>query len=306
MASRQPTAGPVAELKQVVKRYGAVSALRGVDLGLEGGQVLSLLGPNGAGKTTAVKLLLGLTSPTTGAVHVFGGDPRNPVTRRRIGTMLQVGKVPETLTVSEHINQFRAYYPNPMPLAMVLESANLGGLEKRRFGALSGGQRQRLLFALAIAGNPDLLFLDEPTVGLDVEARRMFWSEVRKLVAAGRTVLLTTHYLEEADALADRIVVINQGQVIASGTPAEIKSRAAARRVRCVTRLTLEQVQAIPGVQQARTDRNAVEIFSPRAEPVVAELLSRDPSLTELEVSNAGLEEAFLALTRNPAEAVLS
>lgn len=304
MGSGQKIAGPVAELKQVVKRYGTIAALSGVDLGLEAGQVLSLLGPNGAGKTTAVKLLLGLASPTSGAVRVFGGDPRNPVTRQRIGTMLQVGKVPETLTVSEHINQFRAYYPNPMPLSAVIEAANLGGLERRRFAALSGGQRQRLLFALAIAGNPDLLFLDEPTVGLDVEARRMFWSEVRKLVAQGRTVLLTTHYLEEADALADRIVVINQGQVIASGTPAEIKSRAAARRIRCVTRLSIEQVRAIPGVQQVRGDRNAIEIFAARAEPVVAELLSRDSGLSELEVASAGLEEAFLALTRNPVEVV--
>lgn len=304
MDSRPKRTDTVAELNQVVKHYGPVAALKGFDLEVRGGQVLGLLGPNGAGKTTAVKLLLGLTSPSSGTVRVFGGDPRRPVTRRRIGTMLQVGKVPDTLRVAEHINLFRAYYPAPLPLGALVEAAGLVGLERRRFSALSGGQKQRLLFALAIAGNPDLLFLDEPTVGLDVEARRTFWILVRKLVAEGRTVLLTTHYLEEADALADQIVVLNHGQVIASGTPAEIKSRAAARRVRCVTRLSLSEVRALPGVQDARQDRNAIEVFSSNAEPVVRALLDRDSTLSELEVSNVGLEEAFLTLTRSPEEAV--
>src|ERR1700741_676815 len=171
--------------------------------------------PNGAGKTTAVKLLLGLLQPDSGKVRVFGGDPTNPENRMRTGAMLQVGRVPETLRVREHIDLFSCYYQNPMPAAAVLAAAGLEKLSDRKFGDLSGGQRQRVLFALAICGNPDLLFLDEPTVGLDVEARRTLWVEIRKLVARGKTVLLTTHYLQEADALADRIVVIHQGSIIA-------------------------------------------------------------------------------------------
>ena len=153
--------------------------------------------------------------------------------------MLQVGKVPETLRVREHIDLFSSYYPNPMPLQEVLAAAGLEKLRDRKFGDLSGGQRQRTLFALAICGNPDLLFLDEPTVGLDVEARRALWEEIRRLVERGKTVLLTTHYLEEADALADRIAVINQGEIIAEGTPAEIKAQTSGKRIRCITALSL-------------------------------------------------------------------
>ncbi len=172
-------------------------------------------------------------------------------------------------------------------------------VKDRLFGELSGGQRQRVLFALALCGDPDLLFLDEPTVGLDVEARLILWEEIRKLIARGKTVLLTTHYLEEADALADRIVVINRGTVIAKGTPAEIKAKTAGRRIRCVSRLSLDFVRQIPGVVDVRRDREALEIQAAEAEPVLRELLARDQALSQLEVSSAGLEEAFLALTKD-------
>src|SRR5437879_3505172 len=212
----------VASLDDVSKNYENVRALRGVDFSVRAGEVVALLGPNGAGKTTAVKLLLGLMPPNAGKVRVFGGDPTNPANRMRTGAMLQVGRVPETLRVREHIDLFSCYYMNPMPLAEVLAAAGLEKLADRKFGDLSGGERQRLLFGLAICGDPDLLFLDEPTVGLDVEARRMLWNEIRGLVLRGKTVLLTTHYLQEADTLADRIAVINQGEIIAEGTPAQI------------------------------------------------------------------------------------
>ena len=289
----------VARLTNVSKNYGEIRALRRVALDVHAGEVVAVLGPNGAGKTTAVKLLLGLVAANWGRVSVFGGDPRNAENRMRTGAMLQVGRVPETLRVREHIDLFSSYYPNPLPMAEVLQASGLQGLDKRPFGELSGGQKQRLLFALAICGNPDLLFLDEPTVGLDVEARRVLWDEIRRLVARGKTVLLTTHYLQEADALADRIVVINQGAIIAEGTPSDIKARTAGRQIRCGSSLPIAAICSIPGVLEVRSDRDAFVIRAADAESVVRELLIRDPYVSGLEVSSAGLEEAFLALTQD-------
>jgi ABC-2 type transport system ATP-binding protein len=218
---------PVAELRDVKKRYGPVEALRGIDLAIEPGELVALLGPNGAGKTTAVRILLGLARPTSGEATVFGRPPASYEARLRRGALLQVAKVPETLRVREHIELFSSYYERPLPIQETMEAAGLKGIENKLFGDLSGGQKQRVLFALAICGNPDLLFLDEPTVGLDVEARRALWARIRGFVARGGSVLLTTHYLDEADALAHRIVVINQGRIVAQGTPAEIKTRGA-------------------------------------------------------------------------------
>ena len=289
----------VASLESVTKNYEQIRALRGVDFDVRSGEVVALLGPNGAGKTTAVKLLLGLTQPNSGKVRVFGGDPTNPANRMRTGAMLQVGKVPETLRVREHIDLFSSYYQNPLPLAEVLAAAGLEKIGDRKFGDLSGGQRQRVLFGLAICGNPDLLFLDEPTVGLDVESRRALWDEIRSLVQRGKTVLLTTHYLEEADALADRIAVINQGAIVAEGTPDEIKAKTSGKRIRCITALSLAAVRRLPGVAEVREDRDALEIHTSRAEPVIRELLAKDATLSGLEVTSAGLEEAFLALTQD-------
>jgi ABC-2 type transport system ATP-binding protein len=289
----------VARLSAVGKRYGDISALRAVTLDVRAGELLALLGPNGAGKTTTVKLLLGLASPDAGSVSVFGGDPRHPENRIRTGAMLQVGRVPETVRVREHIDLFSSYYAAPLPLAETVRVAGLQGLEKRPFGELSGGQKQRLLFALAICGNPDLLVLDEPTVGLDVEARRFLWDEIRRVVARGKTVLLTTHYLQEADALADRIVVMNRGGITAEGTPAEIKACASGRQIRCVTQLPIAEVCAIPSVIEVQSDRGSLMIRAADADSVLRELLSRDPQLYDLHVTSAGLEDAFLALTRN-------
>ncbi len=293
------SAATVASLEGVSKNYEDVRALRNVNFTVGAGQVVALLGPNGAGKTTAVKLLLGLLPPNSGKARVFGGDPTNPENRMRTGAMLQVGKVPETLKVREHIDLFSSYYPKPMPLDEVLAAAGLEKFADRKFGDLSGGQRQRTLFALAICGNPDLLFLDEPTVGLDVEARRSLWEQIRRLVARGKTVLLTTHYLEEADALADRVAVINHGEIIAEGTPAQIKAQTTGKRIRCMTALSLPVLLDLPGVTNVKQDRDLVEITAREAEPVVRQLLARDPSLSGLEIISAGLEEAFLALTHD-------
>jgi ABC-2 type transport system ATP-binding protein len=216
---------PVAELRGVTKRYGEVQALRGIDLSIARGELLALLGPNGAGKTTAVRILLGLSEPTAGEAMVFGHHPASQEAKIRRGALLQVAKVPETLKVREHIELFSSYYQKPLPIAETIAAAGLGGIENRLFGALSGGQRQRVLFALAICGNPDLLFLDEPTVGLDVESRRTLWAHIRAFVKRGGSVLLTTHYLEEAEALAHRVAVIGRGRIAAEGTPAEIKAQ---------------------------------------------------------------------------------
>ena len=216
-----------AQFTHVKKSYGMVEALRGLDLTIRPGELVALLGANGAGKTTAVRALLGLSKPTSGEVRVFGGDPREARFRTRIGALLQVARVPETLRVREHIHLFSSYYPNPRPIDEVIEAAGLQGLEKRQFGQLSGGQQKRVLFALALCGNPDLLVLDEPTTGLDVEARRALWRQIRAFIAGGRSVLLTTHYLAEAEALANRVVVIHKGVVMAEGTPQEIKGEAA-------------------------------------------------------------------------------
>ena len=287
----------LAELSDVTKRYGPIDALKPLTLRIGAGRVTALLGPNGAGKTTAVKLLLGLTRPTTGSVRLFGLEPSSRPARQRTGVMLQVAKVPDTLRVREHLDLFRSYYPAPMPMDEALSAAGLEAIANRKYGELSGGQKQRVQFALAICGNPDLLFLDEPTVGLDVESRRTFWQQVRRLAARGCAILLTTHYLEEADALADRVVVLNRGEVVTDATPAGMKALAAARRIRCVTAMPPDRIAAIPGVVSVRQDGAAVEVLTNHAESVSRELLMSDPSLSGLEITGAGLEEAFLAIT---------
>ncbi len=291
--------GCVAKVHSLKKSYGNIVALHNVNLEVRTGELLALLGPNGAGKTTLVHVLLGMARPDAGSVSVFGADPYTGEMQTRVGALLQVGRVPETLKVREHIDLFSSYYPNPLSMDETLAIAGLTEIKNRPYGELPGGQKQRVLFAIAICGDPDLLFLDEPTVGLDVESRRLMWTQIRSLIARGKTILLTTHYLNEADALADRILVLNQGAIIAEGTPAEIKARAMGKQIRCTSRLSLDEVLRVPGVLSAKADRNAFELQVDAAEPVVRELLQRDKWLTDLEVTNAGLEEAFLALTQN-------
>ncbi len=289
----------IAELRNVTKRFGPVSALAGLDLELERGQLLALLGPNGAGKTTAVRLLLGLASPDAGAVRIFGRDPRIRETRTRVGAMLQVGRVPETLRVREHLELFASYYPHPQPFAETVRAAGLEGIEKRLYGKLSGGQKQRVQFALAICGNPDILILDEPTAGLDVDSRRALWRHIRSFVAGGGSVLLTTHYLEEADALADRVVVLNHGAAAAAGTSAEIRQRTACRKIRCITALETDRITQFADAVSVRRDGLFTEIVAPDSDRMVFRLFTEDPHLRDLEVTGAGLEEAFLSITKN-------
>lgn len=317
--AQSPTFTPlqsiVASLSDVTKRYrNGIVALDHLTLELQRGEIVVLLGPNGAGKSTAVKLMMGLTSPTKGQARIFGADPRFAGNRRRTGVMLQVGRAPEMLRVREHIEIMRGYYPRPLPFAEIVRVAGLEGLESRLFGQLSGGQKQRVLFALAIAGDPDLAFLDEPTVGLDVEARRGMWAQIRSLRRNGKTVLLTTHYLEEADALADRIIVIDKGRVICQGTPNEVKAMGSGavttqcgertsapisvvKLLKFETKLKRDRLVTLPGVVQVEGETGFVTVTSSAPELTLRELLALDPGLSGLEVQTPALEDAFLALT---------
>lgn len=298
----------IASLTGVTKKYGAVTALNSLNLDVRAGELLAVLGPNGAGKTTAIRLLLGLSQPDHGNVQVYGGDPTQHVSRTRVGAMLQVAKVPETLKVKEHIALFRSYYPNPLPLPQIIGSAGLEGLEDRLFGALSGGQKQRVLFALAICGNPSLIFLDEPTVGLDINTRHLIWQQIRSLVREGRTIVLTTHYLEEVDALSDRVVVLNRGNIVAQGTSAEIKAQTSQRKISCMTQLSMDAIKAIAHVNNVSHQNDRIEIRTSEAESVLRELFVRDPLLHGLELTNSSLEEAFIKIidTQEQAQEVVA
>ena len=286
----------VAQLVQASKRYGPTLALDGVDLEVRRGEVLSLLGPNGAGKTTAISLLVGLQQTDAGSATLFGMAPTSPIARRRIGAMLQNTSLPETLSVGELIDLFRSYYPRPRTVADIVALAGVGDLLDRRYAKLSGGQQRRAQFALALCGRAELLFLDEPTTGLDVEARETMWRSIRQLVAEGCAVVLTTHYLEEAEALADRVVVIASGRVVASGSVAEVCARVAQRRISCVSSLSLDLIARWPEVHRCSRDGGHIEIVTHDAEMVVRQLLFEDAALSELEVRRAGLAEVFFDL----------
>ena len=293
---------PLVELKGVRKRYGAVEALRGVDLRIGRGEVVAMLGPNGAGKTTSISVMLGLRRPTSGRARLFGLDPGDRRARSRTGVMLQESGVPGTLTVRELIDLFRAYYPRPLPAGRAIALAGLEDKAGARVAQLSGGQRQRLYFALAICGDPEVLFLDEPTVGMDVEARQAFLVSMRELAAAERTIVLTTHYLEEADALARRIVVVDHGVVIADAPPADIKARMPSKRMRF--RLSGAGAAALEGLPVTAVERTGdrVRLLSAEPETVLRELFRRGVALSDLEVAGADLEDAFLALTARASE----
>lgn len=290
-----------ARLRAVQKRYGKQQALAGIDLAVAPGQVLALLGPNGAGKTTAIHLLLGLQRADAGQVELFGQDPQRLVARQRIGVMLQSAGIQDMLKVRELLALTRSYYPQPRSVADCVALSGLDGLMERRYGQLSGGQQRRVQFALAICGRPQLLFLDEPTTGLDIDARQGLWKAIRELVAQGCAVLLTTHYLEEAEALADRVVVLAAGRILAQGCVRDIRAHVAQRRIRCVSMLPAETVEGWPRVRSVQRQGDYLDIVADAAEPVVRRLLAADPDLAELEVQRAGLAEAFVELTRTPA-----
>jgi len=293
--------GRLAELSGVHKRYGSTVALDGLDLHVSRGELLAVLGPNGAGKTTTISLLLGLQKPDTGTAMLFGRSPQALESRREIGVMMQEVALAPELRVREHIDLVASYYANPLTPQAAMELTHTCALADRPYGKLSGGQKRQAQFTIAICGRPKLLFLDEPTVGLDVQAREMMWSTVRRLVNDGAAVVLTTHYLEEAEALADRVAVLAKGRVIASGSVTEIRASVVRTRIRCCTSVAAEEVAEWPGVTDAGIDQNRLHITAINAEAVLRRLLAADPDLGELEVRRAGLAEVFTELTKDEA-----
>lgn len=289
----------VASLDNVTKRFGGHTALDQLSFSLQPGELVALLGANGAGKTTAIRHLLGLMQPTSGHVSLFGRPPTDRSARSHIGAMLQTGDggLEENLKVHEHIDLFSSYYPQPLALEDTIRLANIGDLANIQYKKLSGGQRQRVMFALALCGNPDLLFLDEPTVGLDVESRHALWTQIRALIKARKTVLLTTHYIEEAEQLADRILVMQSGRIVAQGTSAEIKAAYNQRQIRCRTNLSDAALLATKGVLSLRREGVMVVLSSSNPDITTRELILQDEELADLNVSQIGLQEAFLALT---------
>jgi len=289
----------VACLSAAVKRYGPLTALDGVDLVLHRGEMLAVLGPNGAGKSTSISLLLGLIRPDGGRAELFGHDPQQIDARRRIGVMLQSAMLPITLRVAELLRLVASYYPNPRPLQESAALAGIGDLLQRPYGKLSGGQQRRVQFALALCGRPELVFLDEPTVGMDIDARQKLWAAMRALVAVGCSVVLTTHYLEEAEALAQRVVVMGKGRVLSEGSVDALRAQVPLTRIRCVTDLDAATVANWPQVAVAERDGGRLRISTSGAENVLRRLLDADAALSELEVQRAGLAEAFTELTRD-------
>lgn len=287
----------------LTKRYGQVTAVAGVSFAIPEGQVVALLGPNGAGKSTTLDMVLGLARPDGGRVRLFGQSPDHAVAGGMVGGMLQTGSLIDYLSVRELVTMVASLYPRPFAIGEVLELSGAAEFADRRTNRLSGGQAQRVRFAMALVANPDLLVLDEPTAALDVESRREFWATMRAVAARGKTVIFATHYLEEADAYADRIIVMARGQVIADGSGTEIKARAGGRTIRAtLPRVLASELAALPGVTTADRHGDAVLLSCADSDTALRCLLDRFPAAHDIEVRGAGLEEAFVALTADDAD----
>jgi len=279
---------------------GPVEAVRGVDVSVAPGETVALLGPNGAGKSTTIDLLLGLQRPDDGTVAVFGGSPEEAIGRGRIGVMLQTGNLLRELTVRELVTMMAALYPAPLAVDDTLALAGVEELAERRTEKLSGGETQRVRFALALLNDPELLVLDEPTAGMDVEARRRFWTAARGLAAEGRTILFATHYLEEADSYADRAVLIARGRVIADGAPTEIKAAVGTRTIRAtLPAVPAECLERLPGVIHGERHGDSIVLACADSDAAVRALLAEYPEARDLELRGVALEDAFLELTAN-------
>jgi ABC-2 type transport system ATP-binding protein len=291
------TALPAVELQGVRKNFGDVQAVRGVNVSIASGEIVAILGPNGAGKTSTIDIILGLSAPTAGQVSVFGMRPRNAIAHGLVSAVMQTGGLLRDLTVGETVQYTASLFARSEPAGEVLARAGIAQIADRRVGKCSGGEQQRLRFAMALVSDPELLVLDEPTTGMDVEGRRSFWSAIRKDAAKGRTVLFATHYLEEADAYADRIILLRHGEKVADGTSSQIKAMAAGRTVRAtLTGVTEAELRVIPGADNVEVRGDTVLIHSSDSDAVARYLLTQTTA-KDLEIIARGIEDAFLALT---------
>jgi ABC-2 type transport system ATP-binding protein len=288
----------VVTFDNVSKHYGSLKAVDGLSLELRTGETVALLGPNGAGKSTSLDMLLALRKPTAGKIAMFGQDPYHAVKSGNVGAMLQSGGLMPEVTVRELVALIAGLHPRPVPVPTTLRRAGIESIADQRVDRLSGGQTQRVRFALAIAGECDLIVLDEPTVAMDVETRRRFWDSMKEEVAEGRTLLFATHYLEEADQAADRILVINRGRLLADGTPAEIKERAGAKRVSFkLSRVDEPFLLGLPGLVSLDVRHDHVQIQTKDSDATLYAVLDAGLRPREIEVTSLGLEQAFLAIT---------
>jgi ABC-2 type transport system ATP-binding protein len=292
-----PTGEAAIRVRGLSKRFGEVTAVDGVNLTIAAGEVVALLGPNGAGKSTTIDMMLGLARPDSGEVQLYGMDPTQAIQAGKVGALLQSGGLLPDLTVREIIALTGSLHRHPRPVQDVIERAGLEGLVGRRISGLSGGEQQRVRFAMALIADPDLIVLDEPTTGLDVEARRAFWASMRADTSQGRTVLFATHYLEEADAYADRIVLLRAGKVVADGTAAQIKAVVSGRHVRAtLPGADLGALMALPGVDSVEIRGDTVLLTCSDSDACLRALLTTTTA-HDIEVTAQNLEDAFLALT---------
>jgi ABC-2 type transport system ATP-binding protein len=288
---------PVLVAKNLVKSYGATNAIKGIDIDIKGPGVFAVLGQNGAGKTSLIKCALGLEKISSGYLQVMGHEPGSLKAKQQTGVILQDSDLPESLTVKEHIELFASYYPHSFSVANTIEMCELQSFADKRYKKLSGGQKRRTQFALAIVGNPQLIFLDEPTTGLDIGARRNLWSVIRGFADKGKTIVLTTHYLEEADSLADRIMVMNEGEIVANSTPNDIHKEVSGSIIRCQTKLSAAHIQKLGAVASVNVSGRFSEVRSNDVNKTVIELLALDPSLSDLSISQPKLEDIFSELS---------
>ncbi|MBK9656420.1 MAG: ABC transporter ATP-binding protein [Rhodanobacteraceae bacterium] len=292
---------PLAQLSRVSKRYGQTLALDDLSLDLRPGELLAVLGSNGAGKTTAIGLLLGTLQADSGDVSLMGGSPFDVLSRLQVGVVMQEVSLAPNLSAREHIALAASYYRAPLSVAQTVALTGIEAFADQRYARLSGGQKRQVQFAIAVCGRPRLLFLDEPTVGLDVQAREALWRTIRALRQQGCSIVLTTHYLEEAQALADRVVVLARGKLIAQGSVDQVRALVTRTRIRCASALAVDQIRGWPGVLDAVRAASVVEVTTSVAESVVRRLLDADPALSRLEVQQAGLAEALAELQREAA-----